>query len=141
MPDRTNCVDRMDCEPARNCIFQADTLDPVCWPTDVAERMAKCAACTQTALELRQIEDDWRHLPVPADAIQAQTAFLQKLPAMRTVNRTHRAAPSALGMVAATSQVVLDALSWMMPRPIRVASAVIVGNFANNVGNLIGTRE
>src|ERR1700722_1457401 len=116
MPDRTNCVDRMACERARNCIFQAETLDRECWPTDLTERVASCVACAQMALDLRRIEDDWRHLPVPAAATQAQTAFLQKLAAMQAAVPTRRLARTALGAVAAAARIVLGALSWMMPR-------------------------
>lgn len=73
----------MECESIQTWLFRADTMQPECWPTDLADHVQGCPECSKLARELRRLEDDWRAQPLPAEAEQARIAFLRQLPELR----------------------------------------------------------
>lgn len=100
-------------------------MHPECWPTDLAEHVHACAECAQLARDLRQLEDDWRHLPVPVEVEQAKAAFMQKLPEFRAAIAPSRSrvAPAIRWAMAAMIFVSVGSFLWMT-----VASGPVVAS-------------
>ena len=94
-------------------------MHPECWPSDLAEHVASCASCSQLARDLRQLEDDWRHLPMPAEADQSKAAFLQNLPALKasTFPARRRWSPAARWAAAAMILIAVGPFAWMVFSP------------------------
>jgi hypothetical protein len=96
-------------------------MHPECWPHDLAEHVQSCAECSQLARDLRQLEDDWRHLPIPPEAEQAKAAFVQRLPALRATvappRRRRRHAPAVRWAIAAMLLTVIAPFLYMIVSP------------------------
>ena len=109
----------MDCEHTQSWLLQADTLHPECWPSDLAEHVKQCSACGPLACEMRQLEDDWRHMPIPAGAEIAQKAFLEKLPAFKAALTPvrRRWAPTARWAAVAVFLIGVGSVTWVMMLP------------------------
>ena len=65
----------MDCVEARDLIFRAD--GPASGP--LAAHLLACGTCARLAADLAQIEDAWRAIPLPVEAIRGREAFLARL--------------------------------------------------------------
>jgi hypothetical protein len=94
-------------------------MQPECWPHDLAEHVQTCAECSKLARDLRQLEDDWRHLPIPPEADQARAAFVQQLPALRTTVKPprRRFAPAVRWAAAAMILSVVSPFLYLIMSP------------------------
>jgi hypothetical protein len=107
-------------------------MHPECWPDDLAEHVQACAECSKLVRDLRQLEDDWRHLPMPAEADQAKAAFVQRLPALRATiaPRRRRLAPAMRWAMAAG---ILLAVSPFLYRSMSPGAAVATSNIVDEL--------
>jgi hypothetical protein len=104
-------------------------MHPECWPHDLAEHVQTCAECSKLARDLRQLEDDWRRLPVPPEADQARAAFVLQLPALRATVKPprRRYAPAVRWAMAAGILIAVGPFVYMIVSPgAVVASSNIV---------------
>ena len=70
----------MNCEPTRNWLLNTD--DPAraeSTAPEVAAHIGACAVCRELQIELVNLEQRWRGLPLPAHAELAKAAFLARL--------------------------------------------------------------
>jgi hypothetical protein len=125
----------MDCPQAQNWLLQAEDPRPEhCANAEVADHLQGCAACRSFAVDLLQLEQGWRELPLPAAAETARQAFLAKLPrpSVRTAGlnpAARQAGRMVRWAVAALLFIGVGAAVWSLYlTPQAMASPVLIEN-------------
>jgi hypothetical protein len=108
----------MDCDHARDWLLQSETPSrPADAPPAVAEHVHACTACQQLAHDLERLEQRWRDVPLPASAVAARDAFLERLadrPAPAAPRPSTRLVAVPRWAVAAAVLLTLGLGGWLL---------------------------
>ncbi len=126
----------MNCTEIQNWLLSADDrelarADHTAQST-VDQHLAGCYDCRQVADDLRQLEAQWRSLPLPPEASAAKTRFLMRLADQQLLPIAARVAASDVnssGRVRVRSQPLAGGLRWALAASLLLACGGLIYQF------------